>query len=214
MEKIKKTLLMIATGLVGCTAIMVAVTSNSSILETSIAGLSKSNNNDRTLTLNNSTPLSITEGVGTLTVGNMNVRAVNCSSIENGVGRISYDGILIYCNNAGSSASEFTQGFGASDVTSVSLNLTPSRDGEIFITWGRMASDNTIRFYSSDAKYTHTVTEELVGQEQNILINDAHRFVNYQSKAKNNGYSCIYIYFGKSNGTFDLHSLTVQYSCN
>ena len=86
MKDIKKSLLLVTTGLVITTAVTVIASRQSSILQNSIADLS--NPNDRQLVLNGSTPLSITDGGGTLTVGNIGIKATNCVALENGIATI------------------------------------------------------------------------------------------------------------------------------
>ena len=206
MEKIKKTLLMIATGLVGCTTIMVAATNNSSILETSIAGLTKSNTNDRTLTLNSSTPLNIDNGVGTLTVGNIGVYATNCENLNGGVAKMNSScNIYLYCATADLDSNNRYYGFGGSTISSVTfvVNNHGNTAGNINMSWTKLNNDFTRSGYISNTSLALQSSQD----NQTITVNGSNVFLTGQGGENN----CIYIYYSKS--TLDLISLTVEYSC-
>ena len=211
MEKIKKTLLMIATGLVGCTAIMVAATNNSSILETSIAGLSKGNTNDRTLTLNSSTPLNIDNGVGTLTVGNIGIKAKNCVQLDNGIATIEgMSEVYIYCTTAGLDGNNYNYGFNGSTISSITfvVNNHNGSAGNLNIGWIHLDSDLNMVKNSMDQSTPLGLIQTSENQTKSPLSTD--NFIKGQDNTTKN---CICFYHSKSSGHLDLISIIITYSC-
>lgn len=206
-SKHQSLLILAGTALVATIAVAVSSTNNSALFNSFADTPSK----DRTLTLNNTTPLEVVGTVGTLIVGNMSVYAKGCSSIANGVGNLGYDGTTIYCNNA-DLKNDYYQGFGSSTIASLTIEYNNNnKAGEIFIGWGRMNEAHSMSFNTSGTSTTISSTANL--ENQTYTLSSGTAFINYQDTAKSSGYSCIYIYAKSMSFHFDLISLTVEYTC-
>ena len=209
MEKIKKTLFMVATGLVASTAITVVATSNSSILENTFAGGTVINDKERTTTFDSETPLTINGTTGTATVGNIGVYVPNCSALSGGVTTLNNgESLYLYCPTAGTNDSGNQYGFFGSTVASVSIvvNNHSRSNSKLLLNWVQLDGNfNVINGpYSQDA-FTLTTTDE--DQSKATISGDT--FL----RGQHSGYNCIALCHNRTD-VLDIISLTVQYSCN
>ena len=202
MKNIKKSLLMVATGLVATTAITIIATNQNSILHNSFAD--EPNPNDRALVLDSSTPLNVSEPLGHLAVGNIGVYASNCTSLDNGVVTMNSGGLYLYCATAGMNGT-YRYGFNGSTVSSLSLELNSrGQSGTVTVMWVKLTES-----YSQSVS-SYKVSRDLTdtSENQTITVSGSNNFINGQG----NGYPCIYIYYSKS-APLDIFNLTVQYTC-
>ena len=108
--KNNKGLLFIATSLLTVIAFTIMATNQNSYLL--IQSTADDESNKRSFSLDGNTPLSIDGTVGSLTVGNIDVRAPNCSILENGVATlIDTNYMFIYCSTAGTYGNSQKQQF-------------------------------------------------------------------------------------------------------
>ena len=210
MKDIKKLLFAMTSGIIITTGIIVVASKQNPLTQYSFAEPSK----DRELVLNSSTPLQVEDDIGRVTVGNMSVLSKTCSTIANGVGRIGYYGTIIYCNNAPLDGTYY-QGFNSSDIDSVSITInTNNQSKDITVAWGKMDTDYKMSF-DSNVERIHTITPESSNENQTFTLDKNNSgFIEKQDISKNNKYTCFYIYSTKVSFSFDLISLTVQYSCD
>ena len=212
MKDVKKSLLIITTGLTFAVAVTVFASNQQSIL-TSIAGGMTIDGNKRTLVLDSSTPLNIDEyNKGTLTIGNIGVYAPNCSALENGVARLTNGEIFLYCATAGLDGSNNYYGFSKAPIESLSITFKhggTATTKSMYFYWTKLSQDFVKSTYSSPSSLEMTKTTE----EQTFVLNSSNaRFILYQSTPREGSYPCIYI--STSEVDIDLISLTVQYSCS
>ena len=213
MKDVKKSLLVITTGLTFTVAVTVFASNQQSIL-TSIAGGMTIDGNKRTLVLDSSTPLNIDEyNKGTLTIGNIGVYAPNCSALENGVARLTNGEIFLYCATAGLDGSNNYYGFSKAPIESLSItfkNGGVNKKNMLFY-WTKLSQD----FVKSTSSYHSTFEMAITTEAQTLTLTKSNAsFILNQNTPREGLEQCIYICSASTGVDIDLISLTVQYSCN
>lgn len=206
--KNNKGLLFIATSLLTVIAFTVMATNqNSSLL---IQSTADDESNKRSFSLDGNTPLSIDGTVGSLTVGNIGVRALNCSVLENGVATlIDTNYMFIYCSTAGTYGNSQKQyGFLGSNISSVSITVNNhnANSSSLILVWLNL--DANLNRISESNPYKVTFNLDASSDDQTKTTIPGENFIANQ----HSGYNCIGLYHGKYSN-LDIINISVEYSC-
>ncbi len=189
--------------------------------------------NKRTLTLDSSNKPTITDGVGSLTVGNIGIAAPFCSASEDGFIVIEGNDEGDSYNNSGTllfySASAGTwwggrYGFSGSTIESVSVTFknTEKKSGlKVELYWCAVSSSNLATQWNNG--YTHT--SDASGDEESFVIDadNNSEFLSYQSAACGAGMECFGINLaGNATWMFgyneyapvEIMSMEIVFTCN
>ncbi len=229
----RKLLGLSAVGLMALVGGSLVLTNSNTHLTEMLAGGMVSEGKVRTLTLDNTNKPTITDGVGTVTVGEIGIALPYCSASENGF-------VVIEGNDAGNSYNKFgtliffsesagtwwagRYGFSGSTINSVSVTFknTEKKSGlKVSLEWCGVNSSNLVTQWNSG--YTHT--SDASGDAESFVINSDTNsdFLTYQSGAVGAGMECFGIrlsgnatWNGSANeySPVEIMSIVVTFTCN
>ena len=207
MEKIKKSLFMIATGLVASTAFTVVATSHNAIFENTFAGGTVINDKERTTTFDSETSVVVDGSARTFTEGNLGLYVSNSSQLENGLFTLESGNAYVYCPTAGVNANNKQYGFSGSTISSISIvvNNRNVYGAKLTMGWAQLDSElaktsgpsSTWNYNLAQSSNNQTITTE---STDNVIT------------GQHSGYNCLCIFWSKT-APLDVVSLTINYSC-
>lgn len=206
--KKKPLLLLVATSLLVTIGITTVVSNNHSSIfnKSSATGITQDGNN-RTFVLDSA--LDFDGNVGTKDIGTLSVYAQNVYPQDGCVAQMRSTGrLIIYCPTGGYSSSDYFRGFASSSISSISVVVNDTTSKEIRMQWCYLDDSSKYATYNTgDTKATQSYFSDGTGEQTITATAD---FIN----AKTSTYSCLMINKKSSDGTLDIVSITVEYSCN
>ncbi len=204
MKDKKQLLLVAALGLISSMSVaFLATHNNNTSMFISKAGAGKIN---KTLVLNNTTPLEVTGTAGDLVIGNIGARASYCEAFPSGVATMTAGKFALYCAGEGLDASSNYYGFSSSDITSFTIVLNNRNVAfNLSLRWARVTSSLSISAYTSGTSLDVAASSE----NQTIEFTTENSIID----SKVSGYPCICFYSDKTGKALDIISVTVEYGC-